>query len=282
MVVARYCEDISWISRVPPEIEIFIMNKGPDDCCLPPLSRRHIYETFALSNVGREAHSYLSYIVSHFSDLPDKVIFTQGDPFEHSPHFLNLVTEYHQWPRFQPLTLQFKAHLPPDHIRRRYNETAKDKRIWVDRTDCTTLDTVFYRDPDFAHFKNQYLLANHLDEPVNIANHLFSKAGCQHHKDSTLNIDQVNFSFGAIFAVQRDAILQHDEAIYTRMLGMFESDDSLPYILERFWMALFDIEQATQESIWSLPLKPTERCSGMGMVNPARDFVIQAKSRPIL
>lgn len=274
MVIARFCEDISWISRVPPDIDIYVINKGPTD--FPSMAGR-IRETFTLSNIGREAHSYISFIMFHFSDLPEIIIFTQGDPFEHSPHFLDLVTEYQQWSQFQPLSLQFKVHLPPQYIREQYSKSAKDKRIWVDRTDCKTLDTVFYSDPDFAYFKHCYVQTNHLDESANIAKHLLNELGCQHH--TGMPLDQVNFSFGAIFAVGREAILQHDKTIYSRLLDKFQCDESLPYILERLWMAIFDIEQATKESRWGLPLKKSTRNSRT--VHPARDFILKAKSKEI-
>ena len=41
-----------------------------------------------LPNVGRETHSYLTYIVEHYDSLPPAIVFTQGDPFPHNPDFL--------------------------------------------------------------------------------------------------------------------------------------------------------------------------------------------------
>ena len=75
LVVARYNEDIEWTKHV--SIPVTIYNKGePLEGSIP------------LPNIGREAHTYLTYIVENYDSLPDKVFFTQGNPFPHSPNFL--------------------------------------------------------------------------------------------------------------------------------------------------------------------------------------------------
>ena len=44
---------------------------------------KRTFET--LPNIGREAHTYLYYIITHYHDLPEAVIFLQGNPFPHLP-----------------------------------------------------------------------------------------------------------------------------------------------------------------------------------------------------
>ena len=80
LVVARYTENLDWLNQVP--IHKVIYNKGP------PLPN-----SIVVPNIGREAHTYLSFIVDHYDRLPDKVFFTQGDPFPHSPNFFQLLRE---------------------------------------------------------------------------------------------------------------------------------------------------------------------------------------------
>ena len=41
-----------------------------------------------LDNIGRESHTYLHHIITNFDNLPDYIIFTQGDPFPHCHNFL--------------------------------------------------------------------------------------------------------------------------------------------------------------------------------------------------
>ena len=288
LVVARHTEDLAWLKDVPPEIEVCIINKGP------PL---HVGGfVFQRDNVGREAESYVAYLVSQYDSLPDRIIFSQGDPFEHSPHFLDLLKEHRRWTGFQPLSLQYKHHLPPSHTRGAYNRMAEDRRVWLDRMDCVTLDTVFYRDTDVAHFRNLYLNNNRASRSCNIAQHLFDRMGCQHHKGSSL--DELNFPFGAIFSVDRKQVLQHDTEVYQRILQGFKGDDSLPYILERTWMGVFDLPGAEGESPWSLPLSFRNRTplaengklatsltapgtfgQSERAVHPARDFTLVRNSR---
>lgn len=75
LVVARYKEDISWVSKIKnKEIEIKIYNKFDGENLLP--------------NVGREAHTYLYHIIKNYDDLADFTIFVQGNPFDHAPNFL--------------------------------------------------------------------------------------------------------------------------------------------------------------------------------------------------
>lgn len=78
IVVARYNENIEWTRRYE---NCIIYNKGGniEDACI------------SLENVGREAHTYLYHIVKNYNNLSDHIIFTQGNPFDHSPNFIDNV-----------------------------------------------------------------------------------------------------------------------------------------------------------------------------------------------
>ncbi len=75
VVVARYNEDISWLSAFNPS-NVIIYNKGD---ALPACN----YTQIQLPNIGREAHTYLSYIVEHYNNLPNVCFFTQGSISDH-------------------------------------------------------------------------------------------------------------------------------------------------------------------------------------------------------
>lgn len=66
LVIARYDENVYWA-------------QGLDSI---------IIEKAIIGNVGREAHSYLHYIITHYEQLDD-VIFCQGNPFDHCRTFLS-------------------------------------------------------------------------------------------------------------------------------------------------------------------------------------------------
>ncbi len=276
IVIARYNEDLSWIEHLPAGLEIIVVNKGSDSLCIP----RNDIVVHPSINEGREAETYVRYIVENYDNLPDRIIFTQADPFEHSPFFLQLVKEYDTWQGFQPLTQQFKEYLPPEETRLEYHKTARDKRIWVDRTDCHTLNTVYYDDPDFEFFAGKYRRHYNLPNDCNLVEHLLSWSGFE--ADADVPLIEVNFSFGAIFSVDSEMVRKHDKRAYEKLLREFAGDNCLPYIAERCWMALFDRSKAVQESCWSLPLsqrrlarKHGPRAASADDLHPNRDFMIE-------
>jgi hypothetical protein len=73
-VVARYQEDIRWLSPIMKECIIY--NKGF------PL---HLENEVLLKNVGRESDTYLQFIIRNYENLPDVVVFTQGNIKDHIP-----------------------------------------------------------------------------------------------------------------------------------------------------------------------------------------------------
>lgn len=75
VVVARYHEDLGWLSKYDP-VSVIVYNKGE------LLSAN--YKTVTLPNVGRESHSYLTYIIDNYDCLPEVVFFTQGSITDHT------------------------------------------------------------------------------------------------------------------------------------------------------------------------------------------------------
>lgn len=73
VVIARYNEDIRWSDGHPR----IIYNKGKEIDGIPE------NEQIMLRNVGREAHTYLTYIIDHYDNLPDHVMFCQGRIDDH-------------------------------------------------------------------------------------------------------------------------------------------------------------------------------------------------------
>ncbi len=83
LVIARYKEDISWIDdhNLSDTFNVIVYNKFHS-------------EPITLPNAaGREAHTYLWHIVSNYDTLPDRTIFCQGKPFDHSPRFYALLSD---------------------------------------------------------------------------------------------------------------------------------------------------------------------------------------------
>jgi len=63
-VIAKYKEDVSWCNKLQNKI-VYDKSDG------------------SMPNVGREASTYLRYIIDHYDNLPSHVVFLQGNPFDH-------------------------------------------------------------------------------------------------------------------------------------------------------------------------------------------------------
>ena len=87
LVVSRFQEDLRWLRRVPASIGIQIYNKGADDPIPPSLRDRRNVNLLSLPNVGLEAHTYLTHLVTRYDSLAPITVFCQGHPFDHAPDF---------------------------------------------------------------------------------------------------------------------------------------------------------------------------------------------------
>lgn len=82
IIVSRYNENIEWTF---PYQNVIIYNKGE------PLG---LHNEYPLKNVGREGHTFYTYIVDHYDKLDDYTIFLQGNPFDHLPNILEILNNY--------------------------------------------------------------------------------------------------------------------------------------------------------------------------------------------
>jgi len=69
LIVARYEENVTWVQDSPTD-STFIVQKG-----------EHI------DNFGREASSYLWYIIENYDSLEGNYFFSQGNPMDHWPNW---------------------------------------------------------------------------------------------------------------------------------------------------------------------------------------------------
>lgn len=76
VIIARFREDLSWISNIDRDLfKVTVYNKGEsiNADCIP------------LENVGREADTYLNFIIDNYYQIIDneRYFFLQGNPFDH-------------------------------------------------------------------------------------------------------------------------------------------------------------------------------------------------------
>jgi hypothetical protein len=74
VVIARYKENIDWLDQLDDKFNIIIYNKGPEDISRPCIISK---------NPGNASESFIRYIVEHYDNLPEFVIFLQAYPFDH-------------------------------------------------------------------------------------------------------------------------------------------------------------------------------------------------------
>lgn len=91
LVVARYQEDVSWVTNLLDTCDVVIYTKGQ----VP------FFETgtgnpknIRIPNIGREAHTYLYHIYNNLNRLYDYTLFAQGDPFHHISNFVERVESF--------------------------------------------------------------------------------------------------------------------------------------------------------------------------------------------
>lgn len=86
IVIAHYNEDLKWLEKYdiePRKIKVYSKGRPPNIQCI----------NFGLPNVGREAHTYLQYIINNYNNLPNIVFFTQADVSDHTTNIDKLVLE---------------------------------------------------------------------------------------------------------------------------------------------------------------------------------------------
>lgn len=71
IVISRYNEDISWVEPYINNCTIYNKGENLD------------YPNISLPNIGREQHTLFYHIYSNYDNLPNYLIFLQGNPFNH-------------------------------------------------------------------------------------------------------------------------------------------------------------------------------------------------------
>lgn len=84
LVIALYKERIDWIYEIKDlnvnRIFIYLKDASRYDEIRSALPDATIK---VLENVGRESHTYLHHIKTHYNELGDRILFLQGYPFDH-------------------------------------------------------------------------------------------------------------------------------------------------------------------------------------------------------
>lgn len=250
LVIARYDEDLKWILDVPDHVKVLVYNKGQSIADADLLGRIDVLNR--LDNVGRESESYLAHLRSGISMDADWVVFCQGDPFPHSPDFLELLRSDHRWNEVQGLTVRWleEHDVPPRMI------VDEDRRDWLGglrvRRELFSLRTwgpVAFADGGTVDISWDYRAYHQLHTGVNIAEHFLRLAGWPELADEAAVADLGLFSYAAIFAVRGRRLERVPGEVLERLHALSSSDPVHGYICERLWLHLFGMPFVTIDRV---------------------------------
>jgi hypothetical protein len=266
-VVARYNEDISNFAEYNNNLVVY--NKGLDNIS-PSIDRSCIKN---VPNLGREAGTYCNYILDNYDNLPDYMIFTQGNPCDHVAIF-DPVTTFNKMKEIfyedknykfkyisghkEPVNLDSVAHiglgvyLTPIELGNPKNikELINDIHKWVSRV-CPDQESrsneIIDKLNNFGSSTiwpwefNKMLMKSAwycTSGEAQTMRHEITRDSFDYSKIKWLfdRPEGFSFGYGAIFIVHRDNILKYSKAYWQRLF------DSLQEILptsgwgcERLW-----------------------------------------------
>ena len=190
-VIAHHNEDLSWTQDLP-EKEIFIYCKGT------PLGNNR-----TLPNVGREAHTYLSFIIENYSNLPDVTVFSQGHIRDHTTD-----------PNPSNYLCKLATEALENGLSKNFCRTIISGRFNI--LQAKELNSKYkVPHPDKIAFEDWFAANFQIPYPC--------RACC--------------ISYGAIFAMRKDCIVSRSKAFYIKLLDQLTYDNAPieAHFLERSW-----------------------------------------------
>ena len=245
IIIARYNENVDWLMKLIYKYswiqEIIIFNKGINDFS-DIIKNSNKIRIIQKKNIGRESETYLSYIIDNYFNLPKYIWFVQGSPFDHSPDFIDLLSEnsinYYIHKEFQSLTWRYDDNLPMniESDRRFYINNNRIINYYIDIESQQTVEAHSFYDSMHA-IKVDYL-NNKTPKPYN--NYLEYMCGI-----SKLPLPKkiISYCWSAIFYLNSNSILKNKLETYIKLREILLSDDDQGgyqgYILERMWHYIF-------------------------------------------
>jgi hypothetical protein len=244
LVVARYIEDVSWVDAFDGEVTIY--NKGGAMNCNPKAN------ILPLSNVGREAHTFLHHLVNRYEQLADVTVFAQGEPFIHSPDFLLLMNK--RFSQSQPLSFYYlEGQVPPaEALAMSKAYWPEGLRVYVEMMNhhfLAILPVPYFDDGLNTVIIPQFVRDYGLNRDQDFFQFLWGIFGISERLP-----DLLPFSFGSQMSVPREAIHRHPRKVYERMLQWSVQGKMNAHVIERIWLTLFGYH--LQKSAYRYDLEP--------------------------
>lgn len=200
IVIARYNENLDWLKKFN-NLNIKVYDKGED----------LIHNSKKLPNIGREAHTYLTYIVENYDNLDDVTIFTQGNPLDHVSDIdqFNIDDNFTGYKTF----VEYYGNFVNGEIISRKQQPGAYWMSFGMRSQVT---------------------------PKDIYRFLYGT-----------EIPDCWVAVCAIFAVDKKTILKHPKQKYEELLKLFNRPDYnwMAYVLEYSWTLMFQKDGFTKEDV---------------------------------
>ncbi len=244
VVIARYSESLDWITKIPDDFDVIIYNKGEKILSKEVIDRAT--EIIERPNVGRESETYLHHMTKVKGDQ-DFTVYSQGDPFTHSPDFINLLENWHDWKPVQALSWQWRddRNIPPAPILADYAHTLGGRlRVRPERFSLTTWGPIDFIDQGASGMGTVYrLIQGGLPDGTNIASHFLRLCKLDALAEKAEKYALGVFSYGAIFAVRNDRVTQLPREALDAMTSISTAPvAAYGYIFERLWLHFFGTE----------------------------------------
>jgi hypothetical protein len=239
VVIARYSENLDWIVEIPADFEIYIYNKGPQIKSSRVIARaQHIMER---QNVGREAESYLWHVQHHLR-RDNHTVFCQGNPFEHSPDFIEILKNWRLWDDVQPCSWQWRSakNIPPAAILDNYEDKIRSSLlIREEYFSLITWNPLHFYDEGAFITANTYCNMHNLEEGTNIAAHFLAMCKLDNIAESAARHLIGKFSYGGVFAIDNKLIRRVPKESIERLYVATLNHYTYGYVLERLWLHIF-------------------------------------------
>ena len=241
LAIARYNESLDWIDAIPADFRVIVYNKG--DIINSQIVLNRADNIIQRENIGREAETYLHHmIMADEADPQDFTVFTQADPFEHSPHFIELIRNWRSWSPLQALAIKWKPGVPPAPVleNERFDYLA-DLGVRSEFFSLFTMQPLHFFDQGQVGLSGASREVYGVTVGDNLVSAGFRAYGLDDIADAAARHLVGRFAYGAIFATRNEFF----QALPIRSLELMHEFCARPaqaHFIERLWLHLLGAE----------------------------------------
>ncbi|MEV0250248.1 hypothetical protein AB0H76_26870 [Nocardia sp. NPDC050712] len=239
LVIARHEESLDWVLDVPEVYRVHIYDKGASP--VAPAVRDRAESYVALRNAGREADTYLTHLLEYGPGTGEFTVFTQADPFEHSPDFLELLALHADWTEVQSLSWCWKAPIgfPPAALLTPERSLVPGVRVRPELFSLNTFHPLEWVGAGPDWIGGGYRELHRLPAGINISAHFLDMCELPDIAELAQQHLVGRSSIGAIFGVRNHLIEKVPERALVRLRQAAIGAPVHGYFCERLWMHIF-------------------------------------------